>query len=64
VLFTSKGQGFDVFVSNPKDNIIYAARKGGTVVAIKPVLEPGVVGEQARGNDDDVIEFEPAALGG
>lgn len=69
VLFVSKGPGYDVFVSNPKDNIIYAARKGGTVVAIKPVLEPGVVGEQARNDtgygevDSATVAFEPV-LGG
>jgi outer membrane protein assembly factor BamB len=60
VLFVSKGPGFDVFVNNPKDNIIYAARKDGTVYAIKPVLGPGVVGEQAR--NDAGVEFEPVAL--
>ena len=61
MLFVSKGPGFDVFVSNPKDDMIYAARKDGTIVAVKPVLGPGVVGEQVR-DDATAIEFEAVAL--
>jgi len=45
VLFTSKGKGFDTFVANPNDVTIFAARKDGTVYAIRPVLGAGTVGE-------------------
>jgi outer membrane protein assembly factor BamB len=61
ILFHSKGPGFDLFVSNPKDDTIFAARKGGDVFAIKPVLGPGVVGEIVSNDGKEVIEFEPVA---
>jgi PQQ-like domain len=62
ILFHSKGPGFDLFVSNPKDDTIFAARKGGDVFAIKPVLGPGVVGEiVSNDGSKQIIEFEPVA---
>ena len=69
VVFVSQGKGFDLFVSNPKDDMIFAARKDGTVYAIKAVLAPGVVGEIVMNDsaDDDAVQFVPAeetAVGG
>ncbi len=61
ILFHSKGPGFDLFVSNPKDDTIFAARKNGNVYAIKPVLGAGVVGQMVRNDGKTVIEFEPVA---
>lgn len=44
--FKSKRADFDVFGTNAKgDGIIYAATTGGQVIAIRPVLKPGSVGE-------------------
>jgi outer membrane protein assembly factor BamB len=45
VKFRSKRSDLDVFGINIKDGIIYAATKRGEVLAIKPVLKPGSVGE-------------------
>ena len=45
--FRSRGT-FDVFASNTGDNTIFAARKTGQVLAIRPVLKPGSVGEIVR----------------
>lgn len=59
ILFQSQGPGFDMFVSNPNDDTIYAARKDGSVYAIKPVLGPGVVGEIVSA---PVMERTPLAL--
>jgi outer membrane protein assembly factor BamB len=61
ILFHSKGPGFDVFVSNPKDDTIFAARKNGNVYAIKPVLGAGVVGEMVMNAGEETIEFEAVA---
>lgn len=46
--FSSKSRDFDLFASNAKDSTIYAATKGGEVVAIRPVLTPGQVGELVK----------------
>ena len=35
------------FATNTKDSTIYAATKGGQVMAIVPVLKPGNMGEMA-----------------
>ena len=61
ILFESKGPGFDLFVSNATDDTIFAARKDGNVYAIKPVLEPGVVGQMVMNDGKEMIEFEPVA---
>ena len=61
ILFTSKGPGFDIFVSNPNDDTIFAARKGGNVYAIKPVLGAGVVGEMVMNAGEETITFEAVA---
>jgi outer membrane protein assembly factor BamB len=61
ILFHSKGPGFDLFVSNPKDDTIFAARKDGTVYAIKPVLGAGVVGEIVVNDGKETVGFEPVA---
>ncbi len=45
VKFRSKRSDLDVYGVNTKDGIIYAATKTGQVLAIKPVLKPGTVGE-------------------
>lgn len=46
--FQSKGRDFTLFATNPTDSMIYAAKTDGTIVAIKPVLTPGTVGELVR----------------
>ncbi len=56
ILFQSKGRGFDLFVSNPKEDTIFAARKDGTVYAIKAVLGPGVVGEIVNRDRQEVFD--------
>jgi outer membrane protein assembly factor BamB len=43
--FESRHQDFAVFGTNARDGIIYAAYADGAVVAIKPVLKPGQIGE-------------------
>jgi outer membrane protein assembly factor BamB len=45
--FTSKRTDFVAFATNTKDSTIYAATKGGQVMAIVPVLKPGNMGELA-----------------
>lgn len=58
--FASEGRDFDLFVSNQKDNIIYAAKKSGLVVAIKPVLVPGTVGEIVKFETEELDVFASA----
>ena len=54
VRFTSQRRDFTVFGTNPKeDGIIYAGTKGGRVVAIRPVLKPGSVGEVVMVGSDE-----------
>ena len=43
--FTSRRKDFAAYASNPKDGTVYAATKGGRIVAVKAVLTPGQVGE-------------------
>ena len=43
--FRSTRNDLDVFATNLESPIIYAATKNGTVLAIRPVLKPGTVGE-------------------
>jgi outer membrane protein assembly factor BamB len=43
--FESQHHDFAVFGTNSRDGIIYAAYADGAVVAIKPVLKPGQIGE-------------------
>lgn len=43
--FQSKHTNFDLFGTNTKDNTIYAGYRRGTLLAIKPVLKPGQIGE-------------------
>jgi len=45
VMFTSARPDFTAFVPNQDGNMIYAATKSGRVMAIKPVLTPGGMGE-------------------
>jgi outer membrane protein assembly factor BamB len=45
VLFTSARPDFTAFAPNQAGNIIYAATKTGRVMAVKPVLTPGGMGE-------------------
>jgi len=49
VRFTSR-QKFNVFATNTlkEDGMIYAATKGGRILAIRPILKPGMVGEVVR----------------
>ncbi|HEV2295354.1 MAG TPA: PQQ-binding-like beta-propeller repeat protein [Tepidisphaeraceae bacterium] len=61
ILFHSQGPGFDLFVSNPNNDTIFAARKDGNVYAIKPVLGPGVVGELVTNDGRGIVEFQPVA---
>jgi outer membrane protein assembly factor BamB len=54
VRFTSQRRDFTVFGTNPKeDGIVYAGTKGGRVVAIRPVLKPGSVGEVVMVGSDE-----------
>jgi hypothetical protein len=43
--FQSQRQDLVSFATNTKDNMIYAATSGGRVMAVKPVLQAGAVGE-------------------
>ena len=47
--FTNRRRDLVAFASNPrdKDGMIYASTRDGQVVAIRPVLRPGDVGETA-----------------
>jgi len=47
VKFQSTRKDLAVFASNTKDATIYASTKEGLVLAIKPVLKPGTVGQLA-----------------
>lgn len=43
--FRSKRSDFALFGTNTKDAVIFAATASGQIMAIKPVLKPGAVGE-------------------
>ena len=62
VKFTSRRRNA-VFATNTskEDGVVYAATKQGRVLAIKPVLKPGVVGEVVR-MEEQTIGAEPVAL--
>jgi outer membrane protein assembly factor BamB len=53
--FASRTKAFEVFASNTTsdDGTIFAADKGGLVVAVRPVLSPGTVGELVRADAPD-----------
>jgi outer membrane protein assembly factor BamB len=46
-VFTSRGNDYELFATNLTDSTIYAAQRNGLVVAIKPVLVDGSVGQIA-----------------
>lgn len=61
-IFRSKRRDLAVFGSNTKpDGTIFAATRDGRVMAIRPVLRPGVIGEQVQ-NDQPAWEISPLAL--
>jgi outer membrane protein assembly factor BamB len=47
----------EVFATNTskEDGVVYAATKQGRVIAIKPVLKPGVVGEVVRMDEQTIV---------
>jgi hypothetical protein len=49
--FESRRKNLDVFATNTKDGFLYAATKGGRILAIRAVTSPGEVGEMVRGED-------------
>jgi outer membrane protein assembly factor BamB len=61
VKFASRRRN-DVFATNTskEDGVVYAATKQGRILAIKPVLRPGVVGEVVR-MEEQTIGSEPVA---
>ena len=61
VKFTSQRRN-DVFATNTlkEDGIVYAATKQGRIIAIKPILKPGVVGEVVR-MDEPTLGTEAVA---
>ena len=63
VKFTSRRHDLDVFATNTlkEDGVVYAATKQGRIIAIKPILKPGVVGEVVR-MDQQTIGAEALAL--
>ena len=56
VRFTSQRSDFTVFGTNlvKEDGIVYAATKRGRVIAVRPVLKPGTVGEVVMVGGDEV----------
>ena len=55
--FESRRKNLDVFATNTKDGVVYAATKTGRILAIKSVLSPGEMGELVDAGD------APALLG-
>jgi len=49
--FESRRKDLSIFATNTKDGMLYAATKGGRILAIKAVTSPGEVGETVRGDD-------------
>jgi outer membrane protein assembly factor BamB len=45
LMFKSQRSDLDVFIPNTKDATIYAATSKGEILAIKPILRPGLTGE-------------------
>jgi outer membrane protein assembly factor BamB len=60
IRFRSQRRDFDVFVANTRDGMIYAARRDGTVIGVRPVLSPGAVGYIVQSEPSDLI-LEPVA---
>ena len=60
VRFMNSRKDLKLFVTNLKDNLIYAATAEGYVVAIRPVVKPGSVGELVW--DESPILFSPVAM--
>jgi outer membrane protein assembly factor BamB len=50
--FQSKRNDFNVFATNERDSTIYTSSQQGRVVAIKPVLQPGLTGEVVMLEDE------------
>ena len=50
VKFTSRRRDLDVFGTNTlsEDGIVFAATKEGRVIAVRPILRPGVIGEMVE----------------
>jgi hypothetical protein len=70
VKFTSQRRNNDIFATNvsKEDGMIYAATKQGRIIAIKPILKPGVVGEVVRLDErpvgtEQLADARQAALG-
>jgi len=60
--FQSQRHDFARFGLNTKDDgMIFAVTKNGTVLAIRGIFKPGVIGEQVR-NDATDAKWEPVAL--
>lgn len=57
-LFTSQRRDLAVFGTNlaKEDGIVYAATKRGRVIAVRPVLKPGMVGEVVMVGSDEVLD--------
>ena len=55
VRFTSQRRDLTVFATNlvKEDGMIYAGTKTGRVIAIRPVLKPGTVGEVVMVGSDE-----------
>jgi outer membrane protein assembly factor BamB len=63
VKFTSRRRNLNVFATNTmkEDGMIYGATKQGRIIAIKPILKPGTVGEVVR-LDEEPIDLDNAAV--
>jgi outer membrane protein assembly factor BamB len=59
-IFRSQRTDMTAFAVNMKDSTIYAATRVGTIMAVKPVLKPGTVGEIVSNE----LLFEPVAMAG
>jgi outer membrane protein assembly factor BamB len=57
VRFTSQRKDLTVFATNlvKEDGMIYAGTRAGRVIAIRPVLKPGTVGEVVMLQTDDAV---------
>ena len=56
--FTSRRNDLHAFATNPADGTIYAASRGGRVLAIKPNLQVGAVGELVRADREEDREAD------
>lgn len=48
-VFSTEPTDFTAFAGNPRGSTFYVARTNGEVLAVRPVLQPGQVGEPIRG---------------